>query len=287
MKLPCPLFVALVMLGGCSPRSAHRSVEPNDAAVVPGPEAGAGGGGVPPADSRAATTDDGSSVTVPDAAGGTTGNVDAGTAPTDVAPPPPPDAAPLPTSLPVVVTSVFGKGGWIGDDTVRPEFHPGSTLINQISSTAGPCAARAPMARGKCLEIVYTPPPGLVPPAVGAYVGIAILSALAHDHPEVVPPLVTGDANWGAEPGLPLPLGATQISFLAASADVGLQVAFKAGIGPDSFSVAESRVPLTATWTRQTLPLTGQYQGVYSPFIWVLSDTTRPARFYLDDVVWQ
>jgi hypothetical protein len=189
--------------------------------------------------------------------------------------------------LPVVVTTVFGKGGWIGDDTVRPQFHPGSTLISQTTSTAGPCAARAANARGNCLEIVYTPPPGLVPPAIGAYVGIAILGGLAHDHPELVPPLLTGDANWGTEPGLPLPAGATQISFRAASADVGLQVTFRAGIGPDTFAVAESRVPLTAAWTRQTLTVTGRYQGVYSPFLWILNDTTRPARFYLDDIVWQ
>jgi hypothetical protein len=274
--------LGVLLLVGCSPRAAHRSVQPRDATMGTGGEAGAGGGGGFPADAPAVTSDAGGNP-APD----TARSDDVGMVPPDVAPPLPPDAAPPPTSLPVVVTSVFGKGGWIGDDTVRPQFHPGSTLISQVSSTAGPCAARAPTARGRCLEIIYTPPPGLVPPAVGAYVGIAILAALNRDHPELVPPLTTSDANWGAEPGVPLPAGATQISFLAASPDVGLQVAFKAGIGPDSFAVAESRIPLTAGWTRHTLTVTGQYQGVYSPFIWVLPDTTRPARFYLDDVVWQ
>jgi len=151
-------------------------------------------------------------------------------------------------SLPMAVTDFFNNQGWFGDANIAAYFMPGSTVIRQGEVSTGPCAARVAGARGKCLEIVYTPPAGLTPPAgSGTYVGVFMLTTLTAAHPELSPPANIGDANWGAEPGKNIAPGATKISFQAATATAGLTVTFKAGTSADLFALAEQPETLSTS----------------------------------------
>jgi hypothetical protein len=193
-----------------------------------------------------------------------------------------------PSNLPLVVTSVFNNQGWFGDPSLSASFTAGSTVIQQSDSSSGPCAARDPGARGKCLQIIYTPPAGLTPPAGGGYVGVFFLTTLSAAHPELTPPAHIGEANWGVEPGAALPAGATKITFLAAAASGGLSVTFKAGTDKDTFVLAETPETLSTSWQPFSLSLAGQSYGpsVVGGFAWVLKDTTHAATFYLDGILW-
>jgi hypothetical protein len=191
--------------------------------------------------------------------------------------------------LPMTVTSFYNNQGWFGDAAVAASFTTGSMVIQQGDSSSGACAARDPGARGKCLQVIYTPPAGLTPPMGGGYVGVFFLTTLTMAHPELSPPANLGEANWGAEPGKAIAPGATQISFFAASASAGLSVTFKAGTDKDSFVLPETAETLGTTWQKVSLPLGGQSYGssVIGAFAWVLKDTTHPATFYLDGIVWE
>jgi hypothetical protein len=194
-----------------------------------------------------------------------------------------------PVPLPLVVTDHFQNVGWFGDGTVMAKFMPGSMIIKQADSTVGPCASRAAGAKGRCLEVVYTPPAGLPPAANGGWVGVYLLRSLAMLHPEVMPAARPGEPNWGLEPGLPVAPGATKITFSAATAQVGLKVTFRAGTDKDPFVLPEQNQILTSGWTRYTMPLAGATYptGVLGAFAWVLKDTTRPATFYVDSILWE
>jgi hypothetical protein len=309
----------LAVIAGCGTQSVHRSVEPGeDAAELDAPADSSGEAEV---DAAAAGGDTSATGEPESGAPGNDGGtplpdssppaIDGGTPPGGDAPEPVIDSAPRPSDasggdvarpeadaaaadsgvprLPAVVTTDFPNQGWFGDAAISLEFRPGSTVIVQSEAVTGPCAMRAPAATGRCLKIVYTPPPGLVPPAEGGFVGLFFLTTLVQDHPDAMPPARIGEANWGLEPALPLPPGATRISFLVAGEMDGLSVAFKAGIAPDSFVMPETPVTLTTTWTRHDLSLLGaSYSGgVYGAFAWILHDTTRAATFYLDSIVWQ
>ena len=226
-------------------------------------------------------------------AGAGGGGAGAGGAPAADGPPGPGGAdAPRPSgpvTLPLVVTDHFENQGWFADATITAHFTPGSMVIKQVNGTTGPCAARPAGARGKCLEVVYTPPAGLVPPPTGGWVGVYLLRSLAMLHPEVMPPARPGEPNWGLEPGLEVAPGATKISFYAASAAAGTRVTFRAGIDKDSFVLPEKSEPLTTTWTQYTLPLAGATYGpgLLGAFAWVIKDTARPATFYIDSILWE
>jgi hypothetical protein len=247
------LATALLFAGaGCS----------NDSVVNTGRGGGAGGGG------GAGTSGSGGATSAPSSdAGAPTGGI----------------------PLPMTVTSVFNNQGWFGDPSVSASFTAGSTVIQQTDSSSGPCASRDASARGKCLQIIYTPPAGLTPPAGGGYVGVFFLTTLAAAHPELSPPANVGEANWGVEPGAAVAPGATKISFLAAASSAGLPVTFKAGTDKDAFVLPETQQTLQSSWLKYTLPLDGQSYGasVIGAFAWVLKDTTRPATFYLDGIVWE
>jgi hypothetical protein len=191
--------------------------------------------------------------------------------------------------LPMSVTAQFQNQGWFADPAVTATFQPGSMVIKQGDGTSGPCAMRAPDARGKCLKITYTPPANLTPSPGGSWVGVFFLTTLLGEHAEVVPPGKAGDANWGAEPGRNIAAGATTINFAAASESDGLSVTFKAGTDKDSFTVPEQTEVLSTGWKPYALSLAGQSYGsnVIGAFAWILKDTTKPATFYLDNIVWQ
>ena len=193
-------------------------------------------------------------------------------------------------SLPMVVTTNFDNQGWFADPELEKTFQPGSTVIRHGDGTTGPCAMRMSQARGKCLKITYTPPPNLVPPATGGWVGVFLLTTVLTDRPSATPPVKVGDANWGTsgEPGRNITAGATKITFQAAADTAGQAVTFKAGTASDTFVVADKPEVLGTSWQSYSLPLTGTYgTSVFGAFAWVLTDTTKPATFYLDNIVWE
>jgi hypothetical protein len=193
-------------------------------------------------------------------------------------------------SLPMVVTTNFDNQGWFADPELEKAFQPGSTIIRQDASPTGPCAMRMGQARGKCLKVTYTPPPNLMPPATGGWVGVFFLPTVLTDRPSATPPVKVGDANWGTsgEPGRNIAMGATKITFLATAETAGQAVTFKAGTASDSFVVADKPEVLGTGWQSYTLPLSGSYgTNVFGAFAWVLTDTTKAATFYLDNIVWE
>jgi hypothetical protein len=249
-----------------------------DGGPAPSTGSGGSGGGAPPPTGGPAT--DGPSAPPPRA--------DAG-ADTPAAPPPapaPPPGAPVP--LPLVVTDHFTSRGWFGDGTISAHFRPGSMVIREVASTTGPCAARPAGARGACLEVTYTPPPGFAPPAAGAFVGVYMLPFLRQSHPEAMPPAAVGDPNWGLEPGLPVASGARRVSLFAASPQNGLRVSFRAGTAQDQVVLPETTEILAPDWRPISMSLAGGDLGgrLLGGFAWTLKDTGRPATFYLDGIVW-
>jgi hypothetical protein len=189
----------------------------------------------------------------------------------------------------MAVTAQFQNQGWFADATLSAHFKPGSRVIDQVDVTTGPCGMRQGGMRGKCLRVTYTPPAGLMPPAAGGWVGVFFLTTLLDAHPELMPAAAAGDANWGVEPGRNVAPGATKIAFQAAAAQEGLAVTFKAGTDKDSFVLPEQTEVLGPAWKPFSLSLADQSYGsdVIGAFAWVLKDTTKPATFYLDDIVWE
>jgi hypothetical protein len=190
--------------------------------------------------------------------------------------------------LPASVTANFPNQGWFGDDQVAKAFTPGTTVIRQGDATTGPCGARQAPMRGRCLKVVYTPPANLSKPDGGSgYVGVFFLTTLLKEHAGTK----IGDPNWGDfpdEPGVALAPGASKVSFHAAAEAEGTAVAFKAGVMKDSFVVAEQAETLGTTWKSYALPITGSYgAAVLGGFAWVLTDTSKPVTFYLDNIVWE
>jgi hypothetical protein len=194
--------------------------------------------------------------------------------------------------LPMVVTTQYSNQGWFGDTSLTSAISSGM-LIQQGTSVTGPCAMRAPDARGQCLKIVYTPPAGLVPPTKdgkpAGYVGVFFLTTILMADPNAIPPLKIGDANWGSQPGKNVAPGATKIAFSAASETEGLSVGFKAGVTNDSLLLMDQVEVLGTAWKSLAISLVGQSYGtnLIGAFAWVISDTTKPATFYLDNIVWE
>jgi hypothetical protein len=216
-----------------------------------------------------------------------------GPAGTESEPPPPPSTggpAPStgPIALPMSVTAQFQNQGWFADPGLEKFFQPGSMVIRQVDGSDGPCTARVAQARGKCLKVSYTPPPGLMPPPTGGWVGVFFLTTVLNEHPEAMPPVHVGEANWGVEPGRTIAPGATRITFQAAADREGQAVSFKAGTDKDTFVVPDQREVLGTSWKPYALPLTAPYgSSVIGAFAWVLTDTTKAATFYLDNIVWE
>jgi len=192
----------------------------------------------------------------------------------------------VPVGLPMVVTDHYQNRGWFGDPDITGRF-AGSGLIQEAEGS-GPCVMRAAGARGKCLRFVYTPPVQLMPPATGGWVGDFFLRTLKFYHPEVSPTPRPGQANWGYEPAVALPPGATRVSFYAAAPEP-VTVSFRAGIDRDAFLLPELTVTLTPAWKQYAISLEGVRYGwnVFGPFGWALKDTRKGATFYVDGVVWE
>ena len=243
---------------------------------------GAGGGAAAGSDGAGSAGQSGSGN---GAAGNGSGNGnDAGTPPVMV-------GAVVP--LPLSVTAQFPNQGWFGDPVLEKAFGEGSNVIRQVDATTGPCMSRQAPMRGKCLKITFTPPAaGAANPDGGAgWVGVFFLTTILKDHSDLVPPLKIGQPNWGdaGEAGVNIAPGATKISFNAAADVEGQSVSFKAGVDKDSFVVAEQAEVLGTAWKSYSLSLAGAMYGnnVIGGFAWVLTDTSKPATFYLDNIIWE
>ncbi|MEA2699969.1 MAG: hypothetical protein QOI66_4240, partial [Myxococcales bacterium] len=123
--------------------------------------------------------------------------------------------------LPIIVTTIFDNQGWFADAAVMTDFKPGATVISQTESTDGPCATRQAGAKGKCLKVVYTPPTDVTLMTTDGYVGVFFLTTVKANHPEAMPAVNIGQANWGTEPGVNIAPGATKNSFWAAAPTAG------------------------------------------------------------------
>ena len=193
-----------------------------------------------------------------------------------------------PSGLPMVVTNLFQNRGWFGDAAIEAFFGTSSRVISESASATEPCAMRAPGAAGRCLRFSYTPPAGLVQPPEGGHVGLFFLTTVLSYHPEVAPTPRPGTANWGYEPTIALPPGATDVSFWAAAEGPGVTVTFRVGANQDNFAVPELTETLSTTWKQYRISLAGAQYGsnVVGPFGWVLNDTSKAATFYVDGIVW-
>ncbi len=226
------------------------------------------------------------------------GVADGGTAPPVVVPPAAPTeermagarvAPGKPVGLPMVVTDNYENRGWFGDADITGRFSGSGMIAEAGTSTAALCTSgRTPGARGKCLEFSFRPPAARMLPPEGGYVGDFLLTTLALPHPEASPTPHKGEANWGYEPAVALPPGATHISFYAAAPEP-VAVTFGAGVGRDQFQVPEVTHTLTPTWQPYSISLAGASYGtnVFGAFSWTLKDTSKPARFFIDGVVWE
>jgi hypothetical protein len=280
LLLAASLFLSSA-LSSCSPEAA-RSENPGR-----GPDtARSGGSGAQGTGGTSAPGVGGSagSPTTP-GAGGNSGTPGAGGAPGASGDGGPPVSVGPVVALPVVVTTHFNNQGWFADPALELKFAAGSTVIRHGVATAGPCGPgrSMPTPRGDCLKVTYTPPADVVPPAEGGWVGVFMLTTL-------LDPAVIGQPNWGVsgEPGKNIAAGATKISFLAASETEGQQVVFKAGTKSDIFVIQDVPQTLSTTWKPFSIPLTMPYgNNVYGGFAWVLTDTTKPATFYIDGIVWE
>src|SRR5881394_3630245 len=127
--LRCALLLAGLLAGaGCGAKTDE----------VAGGEGGSGTGGSASKGSGGAPGGGGAMASLGGAPGGAAGAGGGGS----------------PSGLPVIVTTVFNNQGWFADPSLSSMFKPGSTIIHQAESIAGPCSMRDPAARGKCLKVV-------------------------------------------------------------------------------------------------------------------------------------
>jgi hypothetical protein len=280
-RLLAASLVTLIAVAGCGPdaaRSENPSKGPDSTRSGGASGQGAGGMGSSGAGggSGGAGGAGGAGNTSTPGAGGSPGGAGDGGAAVP--------AGPV-VNLPIIVTRQFDNQGWFADPALEAKFMAGSTIIRHGVATAGPCGPgrTMPAPAGDCLKVTYTPPPDVVPPAEGGWVGVFMLTTLFD-------PSVIGQPNWGlsGEPGKNIAPGATKISFLAAADIEGQRVVFKAGTKSDIFIIQDVPQTLSTAWRSFSIPLTMPYgNNVYGGFAWVLTDTTKPATFYIDGIVWE
>lgn len=184
------------------------------------------------------------------------------------------DAA-APVALPMVVDAYFVPSGGAGDAA-------SGALMTQPDCLL----PRAVGAQGSCYTFRYTP----LPPAM---VGEASWAGLFFQYPV---------SNWGSQPGLAVAEGAQRVTFLAAGANGGEIVTFRAGGIRDSTGALgcfdeftrEISVRLTPNFERYEIDLHDvSYSRVLSAFSWKVSrvlfsgEAATPIVFYLDDLRWE
>ena len=162
-----------------------------------------------------------------------------------------------PSALPFAVDDWYGPAGYMGDGE-----HPGAI------ADAMTCVASRPSTWiGNCHRYTWTP-------SGTAWAGVY------WQYP---------DGNWGDQPGLPIPAGATKISFRAWGATGSEKVDFMAGMmAVDGFQLVQTQIALTATPQQYSLPMgSTAYAKVVGGFGWVAKDATAPFTFHIDDIRWE
>lgn len=172
-----------------------------------------------------------------------------------------PDAGEGPVALPFYVDAHFAMSG----------YFPGPPGVVDVLET---CPGVQGTAAGSvCRRITFTPN--------GATFGGFYFQSPAD--------------NWGAEPGLEVAPGATQVTFRAWGAVGGESMKFGAGIdnqepNADGWNIESAAMLLGTTPTELSVSLSGiVYDRVVGGFLWVVEtpDGTTPVTFFLDNVRWQ
>lgn len=170
----------------------------------------------------------------------------------DVEPPP------FPTGLPFAVDDYWAPSGFMGDGEI-----PGA-----IEVTDDACGdERAGAAEGVCRQFAWTR-------------GAQGWAGVFWQYP---------DGNWGDLPGLPVPAGATEVTFYAWGAEGGEVVKFLVGIGDvDGFAVETADLTLTDAPAEYRVDVSGASIGdeVVGGFGWVSGDEDG-VTFTIDDIQWR
>lgn len=162
-----------------------------------------------------------------------------------------------PTVLPFAVDDWYGPSGYMGDGENPGAIADAMTCLDSRPTTW----------LGRCHRYTWTPT-------------TLMWAGVYWQYP---------DGNWGDLPGLPVPAGATKISFQAWG-DTGTEVVdFMVGMmAVDGFQVTQMEVPLSTEPQPFSLELGGaSYTRVVGGFGWVVKDSTTPVTFNIDDIRWE
>jgi hypothetical protein len=162
-----------------------------------------------------------------------------------------------PSVLPFAVDDWYGPSGYMGDGET-----PGAI------ADAMTCRADRPSSwMGKCHQYTWTP-------------GAKKWAGVYWQYP---------DGNWGDQPGLVIPTGATKITFQAWGKNGGETVDFMVGMmSVDGFTLSKESVPLTTSPQAYEIDLgSTTYSKVVGGFGWVAKDSTSPVTFGIDDIRWE
>lgn len=162
-----------------------------------------------------------------------------------------------PTVLPFAVDDWYGPSGYMGDGETPGAIRDQMTCLPSRPSTW----------MGKCHRYTWTP-------------GAARWGGVYWQFP---------DGNWGDQPGLEIPAGATKISFRAWGVTGTEQVDFMVGMmAVDGFQLSRTQVALTTEPQQYSIDLAGTtYRRVVGGFGWVAKDATSAVTFNLDDIRWE
>jgi hypothetical protein len=168
-----------------------------------------------------------------------------------------PDLGTAPSVLPFAVDDWYGPSGYMGDGETPGAITDSMTCLD----------ARPTTWVGNCHRYTWTP-------------GAAMWAGVYWQYP---------DGNWGDLPGLPIPAGATKITFQAWGATGGEKLDFMAGMmSVDGFQVEQTAIELTTQPQGYTLDLgTTAYDKVVGGFGWVAKDSTTPVTFGVDNIRWE
>ena len=169
------------------------------------------------------------------------------------------DAGPeVPTALPFTVDDYYAPSGFMGDG----ETPGGITLVDNACE-----GDRAGDGLGFCREFTWTK-------------GTVGWGGVYWQYP---------DGNWGTAPGLPVPAGATEVTFYAWGATGEEVVNFLVGIGDvDGFAAETGPTALTSEPTEYRISLEGRTIGaeVVGGVGWV-ANTGDGATFTVDNIEWR
>ena len=180
--------------------------------------------------------------------------------------------SPVSVTLPLAVSSVFVPSGYMGDGSTA-----GAVAMMPLKTTdPQDCGGdRSPAAIGTCYTVTYTPVSG-----GQGWAGVY------WQYPA---------NNWGAQGGLGIPAGATEVSIWAKGAAGGESLTLVAGgiettgmAHEDTFK-ANSTATLTTSWAQYTITLPSTYGPVLGGFAWSVAapKSGGSVQFSVDSIQWK